>query len=638
MVTLPKAPIVLPRASIILCVDDEATGLGFRQLMLEAKGYRVLLATSAEEGMEIFRSNPVDLVVTDHLMARTMGTEMAAAMKRLKPHVPIILLTGTNSPPEGAENADAYVCKGDGPEVLLNRISALLPHQRVEPPPVADWALEGEERYRIIMETMSDAVIAIDQHSRILFANAATQKIFGYADHELLGGELTMLMPHYLRQRYRESLERYLTTGENHVTWQSVKPVGLHQDGHEIPVDISFGEYAKDGKRMFVGIIRDISERKQAEREHAQLAAIVESSNDAIIGKTLEGVVTAWNKGAERMFGYTAEEIVGKPAAILLPPDRLQEENYILSRTRRGEGMLLHDSTRVAKDGRLLSVGVTISPIYDAYGAVTGASTIARDLTQAKMAEQALRNSEKLAVAGRLAATVAHEINGPLEAVANILFLLDRAELSHTAHEFIHAAQEEVKRIGQITKLTLGFHREGERGEAELRASDLIDGILALYGHRIESLGVAIERRYDSPGAVVAEAGELRQVLSNLIVNAAEALAKKGDKLVIHVYDSLDWRGTGRRGVRITIADNGCGIPREVRHKLFEPFFTTKGEKGTGLGLWVTKSLVDKQDGSLSVRSTPGAGTIFSIFLPSHPRHQPLPTLLPAAHVRQEAG
>src|SRR5271169_5539675 len=193
MVTLPKAPIILPRASVILCVDDDATGLRFRQLILEAKGYRVLVATSAEQGMEVFRSNPVDLVLTDHLMARTMGTEMAAAMKRFKPHVPIILLTGTNSPPEGAENADAYVCKGDGPEALLNRISALLPYQSVEPPPAAEWAFEGENRYRVIMETMSDAVIAIDQHSRILFANPATKNIFGYADNEVLGVELTML-------------------------------------------------------------------------------------------------------------------------------------------------------------------------------------------------------------------------------------------------------------------------------------------------------------------------------------------------------------------------------------------------------------------------------------------------------------
>jgi len=318
------------------------------------------------------------------------------------------------------------------------------------------------------------------------------------------------------------------------------------------------------------------------------------------------------------MFGYTAEEMIGKPAAILLPVDEFQEEGRILSRIRRGEKVAFHDSVRVAKDGRTLHVGVSISPIRDAQGAVIGGSTIAHDRTQLMMAEQALRNSEKLVVAGRMAATVAHEINGPLEAVANILFLLDHAEMGHTAHEFVRSAQEEVKRIGQITKLTLGFHREGGGREVgEVRVSDLIDGILTLYGHRIESLGVAIVKRYDSAGAVVADAGELRQVFSNLIVNAADVLAKKGDKLHIHARDSQDWRGAGRRGVRITIADNGSGIPRKVRHRVFEPFFTTKGEKGTGLGLWVSKSLVDKQDGSLHVRSRPGIGTAFSIFLPA---------------------
>jgi signal transduction histidine kinase len=120
-----------------------------------------------------------------------------------------------------------------------------------------------------------------------------------------------------------------------------------------------------------------------------------------------------------------------------------------------------------------------------------------------------------------------------------------------------------------------------------------------------------------SGGAVVADAGELRQVLSNLIVNATDALAKKGDKLLIHVYDSQDWR-TGQKGVRIVVADNGSGIPREVRHKLFEPSFTTKGEKGTGLGLWVSRSLAEKHGGRLRVRSMPGIGTTFSIFLPSN--------------------
>jgi PAS domain S-box-containing protein len=633
MVTRPKAP-------IILCVDDDATGLRFRHLILEAKGYKVLPANSSEQGMDIFRSKPVDLVVTDHLMGRSMGTEMAAALKRLRPSVPIIILSGSSSPPEGTENADAYVCKSDGPDVLLNRIANLLAARDREPPQPNSEHLTSLSRERLaaILASAMDAVITVDDKQRIVLFNKAAEHIFRCPSEQALGKPLDTFIPERFREQHQAHVREFAKTGVTSRTMYSPDTLAaVRADGEEFPIEATISQAGAEGD--FTVVLRDITERKLAEEKQAQLAAIVESSNDAIYGKTLEGIVTAWNKAAERTFGYTAEDIVGKPASILLPPDRLQEESDILSRIRRGEKVPLHDSVRVAKDGQVLHVGVTISPIRDAKGTIIGASTIARDLTQVKMAEQALRNAEKLAVAGRMAATVAHEINGPVEAVANILFLLERAELTDTAHDFVRAAQEEVKRIGQITKLTLGFHREGEqRGAAEVRASELIDGILALYGHRIESLGVIIEKRYDSAGTVLANSGELRQVLSNLIVNASEALAKKGDKLLIDVYDSPDWKAAGRKGVRIVIADNGSGIPREVRHKLFEPFFTTKGEKGTGLGLWVSRSLVEKHGGRLRVRSIPGIGTTFSIFLPSNLRHQPSLAVLPAPCGRQEAG
>lgn len=614
MVTLPTAP-------IILCVDDDATGLRFRQLILEAKGYKVLLATSAQQGTEVFQSNPVDLVVIDQLMGRAMGTEMAAALKRLRPHVPIIILTGSSTPPEGAEVADAFICKSEGPEVLLNRVSALLASaaSRREHAEIRTDQLTALSRERLaaILASVMDAVITVDDKQRIVLFNKAAERIFRCPSEQALGKPLDAFIPEHFREQRREHVREFAKTGVTSRTMYSGTLAGVRADGEKFPIEATISQAGGEGD--FTVVLRDITERKLAEEKQAQLSAIVESSNDAIYGKTLEGIVTAWNKAAEQMFGYTAEEMVGKPASILLPPDKFQEESHILSRIKRGEKVPLHDSVRVAKDGRVLHVGMSISPIHDARGAVIGAATIARDRTQIRMAERALLNAEKLAVAGRMAATVAHEINGPLEAVANILFLLEHAELNHTAREFVRAAQEEVKRIGQITKLTLGFHREGESREAaEVRASDLIDGILTLYGHRIESLGVNIEKRYDSAGTVIVNSGELRQVLSNLIVNAGEALAKKGDKLLIHVYDSPDWKAAGRKGVRIVIADNGFGIPREVRHKIFEPFFSTKGEKGTGLGLWVSHTLVEKHGGRLRVRSIHGVGTAFSIFLPSN--------------------
>jgi len=595
--------VTLPKASVILCVDDDSTGLRFRQLILEAKGYKVLLATSAQHGMEVFQSNPVDLVVADQLMGRAMGTEMAAALKRSRPHVPIIILSGSSSPPEGTENADAYVCKSEGPDVLLNRVSALLASAAPRKFPSKTSEHNKVDIFSHRQETVCASAKVVESPKplsasprwsplRLLAMSVAITLIVGAGAY----------------------FSRWV------VTFEALNP-RLWKWGHPVFMLLLIGS-------LIYAFLRHVNpERRRAEEgKRAQLASIVESSDDAIIGKTLDGIVTAWNKAAERMFSYTAAEMIGKPASILFPSDRTQEEGCILSQIRQGEKVPLHDSARVAKDGHVVNVGVTVSPILDGKGNIIGASTIARDLTQVKMAEQALRNTEKLAVAGRMAATVAHEINGPLEAVANMLFLLDRTELADTVppqcqqcFKIVRSAQEEIKRIGQITKLTLGFHREGEKREAAaVLASDLIDGILTLYGNRIKSLGVAIEKRYDSAGAVVADAGELRQVLSNLIVNATDALAKKGDKLLIHVYDSQDWRSTGQKGVRIVVADNGSGIPREVRHKLFEPFFTTKGEKGTGLGLWVSRSLVEKHGGRLRVRSIPGIGTIFSIFLPSN--------------------
>ena len=184
----------MPRPSnvpTILCVDDDSTGLRFRQLMLEAKGYKVLLASSAKQGMEVFKSSPVDLVVTDHLIGRAMGTEMAAALKRLKLHVPIIILSGSSSPPEGTENADAYVCKSEGPEALLNRVSALLASaaSRREEAEIRTDQLTALSRERLasIVESVVEAIITVDSRQQIVLFNKAAETIFRCASERALG-------------------------------------------------------------------------------------------------------------------------------------------------------------------------------------------------------------------------------------------------------------------------------------------------------------------------------------------------------------------------------------------------------------------------------------------------------------------
>ncbi len=229
---------------------------------------------------------------------------------------------------------------------------------------------------------------------------------------------------------------------------------------------------------------------------------------------------------------------------------------------------------------------------------------------------EALRRSEKLAAAGRMAATIAHEINNPLEAIVNLWYLLKQENLSHEGRAHVEMMGKEINRVSHIAKQTLEFYRV-DATAAHVDLVQVIDEAARLFSHRAELQGTAVEVESRARAGICGFAGELRQLFANLIVNALEAGA---GKIRIRISDSRDWKKSARRGVRIMMADNGPGIPPAVAVKIFEPFFTTKKEKGTGLGLWVSKGIVQKHEGSISMRTStrPGhSGTAFSIFLPT---------------------
>ncbi len=248
--------------------------------------------------------------------------------------------------------------------------------------------LLSEERYRVVAETASDAIIRIDEESKILFVNAAAERIFGYKVQEMVGQSLTMLMPEYLRKQHREAIIRYLKTGKRRLTWESIELPAQHADGHIFPVEISFGQYNQEGRSVFIGILRDITARKQNEKANAHLAAIVESSDDAIIGTDLQGIITSWNRGAEKVYGYTTGEVVGKEVRILAPKHRVHDEIKILERIRRGEKVDHYETVRRRKDGTEVDISLTVSPIRDEAGNIIGASEIARNISQQKKANE----------------------------------------------------------------------------------------------------------------------------------------------------------------------------------------------------------------------------------------------------------
>lgn len=375
------------------------------------------------------------------------------------------------------------------------------------------------------------------------------------------------------------------------------------------------GRRLRDEAHMF-GIVQDITSRKAAQDASQRLAAIVESSDDAIISKDLHGIVTSWNRCAERMFGYSAEEMIGRPITTIIPAELHDDETRILSTIARGERIEHFETVRLRKEGEMIEVSLTVSPVKDEFGRIVGAAKIARDITQRKKAEQALRTSERLASVGKLAATVAHEINNPLESVVNLIYLAKNSADLGEAKRFLALAEEELERVSHLTRQTLGFYRES-KSMTQLQIGALLKSLEAIFASRVRNKNIRIASEVNEELRQCEVPGEIRQVIANLVSNSIDAV-EPGGKIRIRASQSFD-RKSNRRGMRLTVADSGEGIPNSSKNQLFEPFFTTKKGVGTGLGLWVCKSIVQNHQGSIQMRSStaPGRlGTVFSVFLP----------------------
>ena len=466
-----------------------------------------------------------------------------------------------------------------------------------------------------IVQFSDDAIITKDLDGTITSWNAAAARMFGYAPEEIIGKSILTLIPPELHLEENKILAR-LRLGERIDHFETVR---LGKDGSRINVSLMVSPL-KDGEGNVIGaskIARDITDRLKADELRFRLAAIVESSDDAIISKDLNGIITSWNHGAERVFGWKEEEIVGHSVLTLIPHNLHHQEPEILRKLRAGERIEHYNTERIHRDGHLLDVSLTISPVKNAQGQVIGASKVARDISEHRRLQQALIESEKLAAAGRMAASIAHEINNPLEAMTNLAFLLHQNNsLNEEAKRFAKLLVEEIERASEVARRTLSFHREAISA-VNIDVCELLDSVLAFNNTTLERKEIKVWREYKTTAKIYGFRSEIRQVFANLILNAIEAISRDGE-LCVRVSRDPTSMDVNKR-IRVTIVDNGNGISESAKRKIFRPFFTTKTAGGNGLGLWVSQGIVEKHGGKIRFRSkskSGKSGTAFTVFLP----------------------
>jgi PAS domain S-box-containing protein len=332
----------------------------------------------------------------------------------------------------------------------------------------------------------------------------------------------------------------------------------VKKNGIKVRVFVTVYPVHDDGGRIIGAskIACDLSHGRAGDDSRFRLAAIVDSADDAIASKDLNGIVQSWNEGAHRMFGYTAEEMIGQPILRLIPEELHYEEDEILRKLRAGERIEHYETTRQRKDGSRIDVSITISPIRDGAGRVVAASKIARDISDRKRIERLLIQSEKLAATGRMAATIAHEINNPLESVMNLIFLArHHSPVDGKVNEYLQTAEEELERVSHIARQTLGYYRDTS-SPAPVYLHDLIENVLSVYNSKLIANGIELDKQFNDLQKIIVSKGEILQVFTNVIANAIDAM-QGGGSLKISLRKTAGAASDGYRrlsGITVSVS------------------------------------------------------------------------------------
>jgi PAS domain S-box-containing protein len=488
----------------------------------------------------------------------------------------------------------------------------------------------AQQRLAAIVDSSDDIMVTKTLDGIITSWNTAAERILGWTAAEAIGQHITLIIPEDRHAEEGDVLAR-IRRGERVDHFETVR---ITKDRRLLDVSITVSPL-RDGSGRVVGaskVGRDITERRRNELAARRLAAVVESSDDVIVSKTLDGIVTSWNEAAERIFGWSAAEAVGRHITLIIPDDRRAEEDDVLARIRRGERVAHFETVRVAKNGRLVDVSITVSPIRDATGRVVGASKVGRDISERRRLEEqraalldreqeARRQAEALNRAkDEMLATVSHELRTPLNSIFGWARMLQTGELDEPTrvraiHAILRSASAQTRLVEDLidlSRIAAGRMRL-DFDEVDLNAT--IEAALETVRPAAQAKGITLAAVLDdSIGWISGAPDRLQQVMWNLLMNAVKFTPSGG-----HV--DLSSRRAGD-AVVIVVKDSGRGISAEILPYIFEPFLqgdssSTRSEGGLGLGLALVRRLVDLHGGEVVAESAgPGLGSTFTLTLP----------------------
>ncbi|HEX4156345.1 MAG TPA: ATP-binding protein [Acidobacteriaceae bacterium] len=628
----------------ILMVDDQPSKLISYEVILSELGERLIKATSGREALDHLLKSDVAVVLMDVSMPEIDGFELADMMRQHPrfQKTPIIFvsavhLTDVDRIRGYQSGAVDYISVPVIPDVLRAKVSVFAElHRKTRQLRSLNRDLEmrvaqRSEELRVLNEQLQQRVAELESIMQVLpvgvavahgssaefiTGNTALSEMLGLKQGDNLSRAFSDL-PFHPSQNDRVLPAEQMPVQHAVLTGQ---PTGMMEfeidpSGNGVPHHLLASAsplFDQAGNvRGAVCAFFDVTERMHMENTLRERAELLELASEAIMVHDASGVIRFWNAGAEGLYGWTREEAIGQNAHELLgteTPGGVQTIADALQAHGRWEGNL--------KQRRKEGYELIVASRHAVQMGSAAVLEINRDITTQLIAEEALRRNERLAAMGKLAGIVAHEINNPLEAITNLFYLLrTHSSLDDEAKCYAELADQELARVSHITKQTLSFYRQSQDA-VPVFISDLLDNVLELQQRPIELSHIQLEKRYVNKGMVNGFPSELKQVFMNLVSNAIQAMPD-GGRMRICVREA-HWNGSPG-GVSIFISDTGSGIAPEDAKRLFEPFFTTKSVKGTGLGLWISRGIVQKHDGVLrfrSMRAKSGAVTAFHIWLP----------------------